>query len=849
MKMGADRTLRALGSAVCCLASALPPSRAAADEPFIVRVSGPRYPPPALVSGVVGTAECALQVSPSGTVTGVEVNAADFRLEEEARTAALGFRFEPSSAPRQVRIVFQFELEPGAGAIALPPAPFGRLRLHVAEAGTRTAVVGATAVAVGFGIGAITTAKGDLELRLPAGELSVLAAAAEYFPSQIRITVPSGGLVEETVYIYRSRPGEFSATVPGERRRDAPAIVQLEHEELRNVPGTQDDPLRVVSLLPGVARAPFAGGQLVVRGARPTDTGAYLNGQRIPILYHLLDGPSVLADSAVQSIDFLAGGAGVFYGNQLAAIVAVKPRFGDPNDLHGNGAIDLAKTSAWLEGPTGDRTQFSVGGRLSYVNPLLRLGLEDSNVPYSAPVYGDYQATLRHRFSSGTTASLLAFGSRDSFEQIGRGLGNTLSSRDQRIVFHRLQLQMETPLSPSLSFLVQPSLGYDSARSHAVDSIGISDTDVRNDQSFHAGLRSELLWKRSDELELRAGTDLSLQRVAYDVDARFDRALPSFGVPTGERAIGRGIRFLEDFGAYLQAEVTRGPLRVTPGFRVDVLRWHGRAYLVGDPRLWLRFAATPSLDLFAYAGLYHQAPQAEEIDERAGNPGLTPAAAQQYGAGLEGRLAESFSFRLEGFYQRRSSLVFTAEARALEDGTIWNPLFLNSGRARSYGVELLLRRRLSRWFYGWISYTLSKTEELARPGEQWQPGPFDQTHVLSMLIGFRPSTQVEFSTRLRLATGNPQRQVIDAVFDNATGHYVPVTQPLGSTRLPVFAQLDIEVNNIWTADLFRFGLYIDLENVLDRRNGESPAYDFRYQQQATFQGVPFSVAAGVRVAF
>src|SRR5207237_10076609 len=92
MKMGADRTLRALGSAVCCLASALPPSRAAADEPFIVRVSGPRYPPPALVSGVVGTAECALQVSPSGTVTGVELNAADFRLEEEARTAALGFR-------------------------------------------------------------------------------------------------------------------------------------------------------------------------------------------------------------------------------------------------------------------------------------------------------------------------------------------------------------------------------------------------------------------------------------------------------------------------------------------------------------------------------------------------------------------------------------------------------------------------------------------------------------------------------------------------------------------------------------------------------------------------------------
>jgi hypothetical protein len=333
------------------------------------------------------------------------------------------------------------------------------------------------------------------------------------------------------------------------------------------------------------------------------------------------------------------------------------------------------------------------------------------------------------------------------------------------------------------------------------------------------------------------------------VDARFDRTLPSFGVPNGERAVGRGLRFIEDFGTYAQVELTRGRLRITPGLRLDVMRWSGRVYLMTDPRLWLRYAVSPRLDLFTYAGVYHQAPQAEEIDERTGNPGLTPAAAQQYGLGVETRFAEAWTFRLEGFYQRRSSLVFTAGPFALGNGTISNPLFLNSGRARSYGLEFLLRKRISRWVYGWISYTLSKTEELGRPGEQWQRGPFDQTHVLSMLVGFRPSTQVEFSARLRLATGNPERQVTGAVFDNLVGKYVPVTLPLGSTRLPAFAQLDFEVNNIWTADVFRLGLYIDIENVLSRRNGETLAYDFRYQAQSTFQGVPFSAAVGARVSF
>jgi len=847
MESAADR-FRPLRIAGWCVAAALAVAQAASAEPYIERVQGPRYPGGALLRGETGTAVCTLQVAPSGEVIGVDVQADNVTLADEARVAALGFRFQRSSETTVVKIAFRFELEPGEGPIPLPLVPYGTVHLHIAEAGLRSDIAGATAIAVGFGIGGAATGKGDLDLRLPAGEVTVLVAAPEYKPAQLQLEISAGANIEETVYLYRSRPSEFSATVPGERRRDAPTRIQLDREELRNVPGTQDDPLRVISLLPGVARAPFAGGQLVVRGARPTDTGAYLNGQRIPILYHLLDGPSVLQDSAVDSIDFLACGAGVFYGNQLAAIVAVRPRFGDPERLHGVAAIDLNKTAAWLEGPLGGSTQFAGGGRLSYVNPIVKESL-DPNVPFSTPIYGDYEASIRHKFESGTTASLLAFGSRDSFEQFGRGLGNTISSRDQRIVFHRLQLQIETPAFSGVSFLVSPSLGYDNSRVQSTDSLGVATADTQGDESVSAGLRSEVIWKRSEGVELRAGTDFTMQRVAYDVDARFDRSLPSFGVPNGERAVGRGLRFIEDFGTYAQIELTRGPLRITPGLRVDVMRWSGRVYAMTDPRLWIRYAVTPKLDLFTYAGLYHQTPQAEEIDERTGNPGLTPSAAQQYGLGLETRFWDTWSFRLEGFYQRRTSLVFTAEPFAVSDGTIANPLFLNSGRARSYGLEVLLRKRISRWVYGWISYTLSKTEELQRPGEPWQRGPFDQTHVLSMLIGFRPSTQVEFSARLRMATGNPERQVTGAVFDNLVGRYVPITLPVGSTRLPGFAQLDFEVNNIWTADVFRLGLYVDVENALGRRNGETLAYDFRYREQSTFQGVPFSAAVGARVSF
>jgi TonB-dependent Receptor Plug Domain/Gram-negative bacterial TonB protein C-terminal len=817
----------------------------AAPERLLERVRGPEYPEAAIRDGVGGDVSCDLTVSVDGGVTSVLCDAPSAPLADAARSAAAGFRFAPAAQTEKLRVSFRFELEATA-PVDLAPVPYGRVRLEVVEAGTRAPVQGASVVVVGFGVGGATNGKGVVNLRLPSGELFLLVTAPEYTFAQVQLEIGPASEASHRVYLYRSRPPEFATTIVGERRRDAPARTQLQHEELRNVPGTGEDPIRVVELLPGVARAPFSGGQLVVRGARPTDTGAYLNGQRIPILYHLLNGPSVIGEATVESIEFLAGGAGVFYGGQLAGVVAVTPRFGDPETLHGSAAADFAKSAAWLEGPFGSRTQFGAGGRISYVNPI-QSASADPERPFSVPVYADYQSSLRHRFDSGSVLSVLLFGSRDSFANVGLGRGLTIAERDRQLQFHRAQVSLVTPLSPSLTLTLSPTAGYDDSNDSSQATGEVPET--LNTTTFAFGLRSELAFRPSPALELRAGTDWTHTRVGYDFDQRFDQRLPDFGIPNGARELGRGVRHIADYGQYVQAEVTLGRLRVTPGVRLDVMHWQGHTYAVTDPRVWMRYAVTPSLDAFAYAGLYHEAPQALELDPATGNPALLPSWAQQYGVGGEARFGSSWIVRLEGFYQRRGSLVFSAEARTDADGTVKNPLFLNSGIARSYGAELLLRKQLSSTLYGWVAYTLSRTEELQRAGEQWQPGPFDQTHVLSLLLGLRPSTQVEFSVRLRVATGNPEKQVVDAVFDNTTGRYVPVTQPLGSTRLPWFAQLDFQINNIWTADVFRLGLYAELENLLDRRNGEVLVYDYRYTQPDTVQSVPFNATAGVKVQF
>ena len=132
-----------------------------------------------------------------------------------------------------------------------------------------------------------------------------------------------------TLYLRRIEVGDYSAVVEGTRPEDAPTRRTLRKEELVNVPGSLNDPIRVVQNLPGLNRAPYLGGALLVRGTPPADTGLYLDGQRIPILYHFLGGPSVINEQLLDRIDFYPGGYGAYYGRNLTGAIDVGTHRGD----------------------------------------------------------------------------------------------------------------------------------------------------------------------------------------------------------------------------------------------------------------------------------------------------------------------------------------------------------------------------------------------------------------------------------------------------------------------------------------------------------------------------------------
>jgi TonB family protein len=817
------------------------------------------YPPERLARGETADVACMVDIDEQGAVTQVTVEtpvAPDF--DAAAVEAIRRFRFSPAEmdgkpAAVRIRYVYHFVIE--QKRVEKPPGAVGTVRGSVVEAGNRRAIPGAEVID-DTGAQTAADAQGRYALVTTPGARKLTLSAPGFDSRSFEVTVPEEGAVEaRKVTLHRTAVGDLQATIPGEKPHDAPTRRTLSHDELVNVPGSLNDPIRAVQNLPGLARAPFLGGALLVRGSPPQDTGTYLDGHRIPQLYHFLGGPSVINEALLDRIDFFPGGYGATYGRNLTGAIDVGTRKGDPTGLHGEGSVDLIQAMAFLEGPLGDRTQGAVAARRSYIDVFLPLFIpNDPNqgVTSIVPVYWDYQARVDHKLENGDDLGLLLFGSDDKLTVVQEGGRRTLPlSVDSHLGFHRLVAAWKRTVSDTLSFSVSPALGWtkQSAAAAGVGPGGFAAPQSIDLTVLTAELRAEARWRAREFLELRMGTDIELDRAAYTADIQSSLQLVNLGFPITQQTLIDRVQPAQQWGEYVEAQITAGRLSLTPGLRFDQFHWRDHARWSIDPRLWARFALTDRTAIKAYVGLYHQPPTGQQIDNDIGNPDLGLSWAAQFGAGVEQRFSDVWSASVELFYNRRGSLVVTTDPVLNPDGTVYNPHFTNNGIGRAYGIELLIRREITAKLYGWLAYTLSRSEILNNPGDNWRAFQFDQPHIFTLVAGYRPKPQWDLSTRFRLVSGNPYGPVDFATFNADSGNFVPTRGEVGQAREPLFLQLDVRAQYTWTWDAWQLSLYLDVQNVTNHTNEEFHVYDYRFAEQGSIQGLPILPTLGVKGKF
>jgi hypothetical protein len=265
-----------------------------------------------------------------------------------------------------------------------------------------------------------------------------------------------------------------------------------------------------------------------------------------------------------------------------------------------------------------------------------------------------------------------------------------------------------------------------------------------------------------------------------------------------------------------------------------------------EPRLAVTADVSPRVRVKAAYGLYHQAPLAEDLSAVFGNPLLSLSSAHHALAGARFRLTSTLSVEATGFYSRSSDLA----ARSPLTAPLLAEALVQQGEGRAFGAQILVRQELARGLFGWLSYSLLRSERRDRPDGRWRPFDFDQTHVLTALASYEIGAGFEVGARVRVASGMPRTPVKGSYYDARTDTYQPVFGAQSTERIPPFVQVDARASK-----RFRFGtrseleVYLDVQNVTNRGNPEEIVYSFDYRKKDYIRGLPILPSLGARFAW
>jgi hypothetical protein len=184
-----------------------------------------------------------------------------------------------------------------------------------------------------------------------------------------------------------------------------------------------------------------------------------------------------------------------------------------------------------------------------------------------------------------------------------------------------------------------------------------------------------------------------------------------------------------------------------------------------------------------------------------------------------------------------------------DDGTIGPLGYDNVGDGRVLGAELLVRWSPSKESFGWVSYTLSKSERRNGPGEELRPFSFDQTHILTIVASLRLPWRLVAGARFRYVSGNPATPVIGSIYDADSDVYTPIPGPINSERLDAYHQLDLRIERRFLFDSWRMTAYLDVQNVYNRANAEAYQFSYDYRERDVIPSLPVFPSFGVKGEF
>ena len=711
------------------------------------------------------------------------------------------------------------------------PRP-GSIHGQVVDAATRRPLAAAAVVVLDRALATVTVDDGRFTLGgVPAGLHRVQVVLIGYQSAILHdVVVRPDRVTPLAVALDEAAPTvrevvEVTADYFSAEEEAAVGTVSFSVEEIRRAPGSAGDVSRMLQVLPGVGMATDQRNDLIVRGGSPGEHLTVVDNIEIPNINHFpTQGASggvigLLNSDLIADVSFSAGGFGVEHGDRLSSVMVVTQREGNRSEVDAEISTSMAGAGVLLEGPLArGRGSWALSARRSYLELIAGL-VGAIGTGGAVPRYGDFQGMATVDIAPTHRLQVLGLGGVDAIDL-------SLDDREDSAVVSRARqsvgglnwrwLWSGNGYAETSVALTRADYGVNVTEAGENETRTLFDNESREQEVV---LRSH--WRYRP----RAGTALAWGLTARKLSGDFDLFARSDRTRLGTRDEQLDVRAVlsgHKAGAFASVEQSVGPrLTATFGGRFDHFTLNRQG--AWSPRVGLAYEVDSRTTLTAAAGVYRQTLPVWLLVQHPDNRRLAGQRANHYVAGVRRLLTPSTLLSVEAYRKDYRGLPFDPDDptvlvvdRFADFRTPTPGRLVGGGRARSHGVEGLVRKKLAADVYGLASYAYAVSRYTDGLGME-RDRTFDHRHVASVVVGYRPNDRFELSGRWRYAGGRPYSP-FDPVLSSRAGAGVVRRDRINAERHAAYHCLDLRFDHRRHYRSVTLVSFFSVLNVYDRDN-------------------------------
>ena len=616
------------------------------------------------------------------------------------------------------------------------------------------------------------------------------------------------------------------------------------------------DVLKSILLLPGVTNAGEGASGFNVRGGGADQNLILLDEATIFNSSHVFGFFSVFNPDAIKDLKLYKGGIPARYGGRASSVLDIYQKDGNSKGFHVNGGIGLISSRILAEGPlVKDKGSFLIGGRSSYAHLFLKLSEEQKN---NTAYFYDLNTKLSYKLDSNNSLYLSGYFGRDVFS-LNKSFTNIYGNATVNLRWNHL---FSEKLFSNLSLIYSDYYyGLD------LDFIGFKwDSGIRN-----YNIKYDFKNYISDKFKLNYGVNGiyyefnpgTIKPSDVNSGINFDQLDKKYAFEpalyinadqeiSDKIALSYGLRYSmfyrlgqstvniykDDnpvtFNSELQIYEKATPIGTKFYDRNKVMQ----SYNYLEPRFSLAYQIN---DDQSFKASYNRMVQYLQLISNTSSPTpldvwtpsdrfIKPQIADQVALGYFKNFEEGmYSLEVETYYKEVQNRLDYIDGANLIANKAIEQIILN-GQLRSYGLEIMFRKNEGK-FNGWISYTLSKSEQQT-PGRtpietginngQWYNSVYDKLHNIAITSSYNLNEKWSFGANFALQTGQPVTYPVGQY--DYLGINVPSYGLRNENRLPAYHHLDIAVtltpksdkDHQWKGE-WVFSIY----NLYNRKNAAS----------------------------